>query len=336
LIQLTDSAATDTITEVVPDTSLKNAELIVDTQEEVVADSSVVEIVDSSEIVANPGVVEVEQQQIPSEINISSNYSADSLVLDSVVDSAMGETIHEQELDFTADELGAHVLITNEIEYNTKPRETEDWILGVLLLVLACIAWARVNHRRRLWLVLRAFLSKLYATHIIRENDSLMKRVSLVLNIVFLLVVSLFIYQISSNYGWVLPFSSYLHPFIIILISLYLIYQFKSLGLILVGILFNQREKFSEYRYNVWLMNQALGVLLLPIVISVAYLSMPDSVLINIGIILITLIYIYRLQRGITIGSTETNLSQFYLFLYLCTLEILPLVVLTKVFIDRI
>jgi hypothetical protein len=40
----------------------------------------------------------------------------------------------------------------------------------------------------------------------------------------------------------------------------------------------------------------------------------------------------YRVLRLIQIGFSATGASIFYLFLYLCTLEILPFIVLIKLF----
>jgi hypothetical protein len=87
--------------------------------------------------------------------------------------------------------------------------------------------------------------------------------------------------------------------------------------------------------FNVYLTNKIAGLLLIPIVIGLAYFPYGKSILVNLGIVLITFMYLFRVKRGIQIGISKAKLSYFYLFIYLCTLEILPLAVLVRVFIDN-
>jgi hypothetical protein len=47
--------------------------------------------------------------------------------------------------------------------------------------------------------------------------------------------------------------------------------------------------------------------------------------------IIFALCFIFRLVRGFLIGISMTKFSWLFLFVYLCSLEILPLVILMKV-----
>jgi len=109
-----------------------------------------------------------------------------------------------------------------------------------------------------------------------------------------------------------------------------LLYPLKSLVLQLVGWIFSDSERISEYIFNVFLINKILGLSLIPIVVLATYLSSGQEVLLHVGISLVVLFYVYRLFRGYFIGRDNANLSQFYIFLYLCTLEILPLIIVTR------
>ena len=161
-----------------------------------------------------------------------------------------------------------------------------------------------------------------------------MQRVSFVLDVISYLVLAAFLFQTTQFYELNIPYSDYLHPYPLILLALILLYQIKNIALILSGLVLDQQEKLQEYRFNVFLMNKTLGLVLTPIIILIAYLSFGEAVIIWIGILLIVTAYLYRINRGLSIGLKEANVSGFYLFMYLCTLEILPLVVLTRWFID--
>jgi len=157
-----------------------------------------------------------------------------------------------------------------------------------------------------------------------------MARISFGLNAIFVLSMSLFVFQLLEHNNLKLPYTENISPFFLILTVVFLTYPLKSVFLRLVGWLFNDTEKFTEYLFNVFLLNKVLGLALVPIVVLVTYLSFGQHALLTVGVLLVFFNYTYRLLRGYYVGRATANLSQFYIFLYLCTLEILPLVVITR------
>jgi hypothetical protein len=107
----------------------------------------------------------------------------------------------------------------------------------------------------------------------------------------------------------------------------YLVY--KGLGWLLL-----LQKYFSEYLYNFFIYEKILGVLLLPVVIGIPFMpSVFLPGLIKIGISLILLCLIIRIIRGISL-SFKLKVSILYIILYLCTLEILPLLIFLKLIIS--
>jgi hypothetical protein len=76
-----------------------------------------------------------------------------------------------------------------------------------------------------------------------------------------------------------------------------------------------------------------LGLIMLPVVICLEFVKHVNPVVfIYTGLFLIIGFLCMRLLRGIVIGMRSNRVSKFYLFLYLCTLEIVPFVILVKLF----
>jgi len=232
----------------------------------------------------------------------------------------------------------SHLLNPVSFQPEEKLSGNTDWILGVLISVFLILAWVRVNHSKRLGQIVKAFQSNHYVNLIIRENDSLMQRVSIALNAVYILVVPLFIYQLDLYYGWTFIPSpqngGFIYFFLIVSGLILLVYFIKMILIRIVGFVFKAQEEFTEYLFNTFLINKILGMALLAIVICLAFIPQTEPVLIKIGILLFVSAYVYRLIRGLIIGSSDTNFSKFYLFLYLCTLEILPAIVFIKIIIN--
>jgi hypothetical protein len=211
-----------------------------------------------------------------------------------------------------------------------KTVNSPDWVLGVLVLIFLLLAWVRVYHLKRLNQLFQAFLYKLHVYTLLRSNDSMLKRISWGLNAIFVLTMSLFLYQLMEYYGVTFPFAETINSFVLIVPVLLLLYPVKSLLMQLVGWIFDDSEKITEYIFNIFLLNKVLGLSLVPIVVMAAYLSFGQQVLLYVGVVLVVVFYVYRLFRGYFIGRATANLSRFYILLYLCTLEILPLVIVAK------
>jgi hypothetical protein len=110
-----------------------------------------------------------------------------------------------------------------------------------------------------------------------------------------------------------------------------LAYHFVLLGVIRVlGWVFNARDCAREVAINVWVYNTVPGIVLSPIILTLFYVrpSLSEALL-TLTALLLAVYLILRLARWVKI-LFEHGVPIFYLILYLCALEILPLLVLYK------
>ncbi len=70
------------------------------------------------------------------------------------------------------------------------------------------------------------------------------------------------------------------------------------------------------------------GLILLPFIIFSVYCHL--SYLVYAGVVVWLLIYFYRFVRELFTGFSYANFSLFSRILYLCTFEIIPFLVVTK------
>jgi hypothetical protein len=70
------------------------------------------------------------------------------------------------------------------------------------------------------------------------------------------------------------------------------------------------------------------GIILLPALVGIVYLN--STIILYITLIICVLLFIFRFMRGFFIGLTLTKFSYLFLFVYLCTLEIMPVLMLIK------
>ena len=116
-----------------------------------------------------------------------------------------------------------------------------------------------------------------------------------------------------------------------------IIYMVKLISLNFMGFILKTERTVKEYFYNILLINNFIGILLVPIILAVAYFPQFDKInLIKVGIFLYLAAFGYRVVRGMLIGVAVSGYSFFHIFLYFCSLEILPFLIIMKLVISRI
>jgi hypothetical protein len=205
-----------------------------------------------------------------------------------------------------------------------------DWVLGVLLLGFIILAWVQVFYRHRLQQILMAPYSRRFLNQLVRDGNLLSERISLALGFLYFLTTSLFIYQC---YELIIVKKSGVFPegftvFVIIAIVVVGLWIVKTGLMRFLAYIFRTRQTTSEYILNIFIFNIITAVLLLPLLVFVVYLKSPVFLWACIAIFI--LFFIFRIIRGFLIGISITKFPYLFLFVYLCTLEFLPLVMLTK------
>lgn len=206
-----------------------------------------------------------------------------------------------------------------------------EWFAAIMLLVLILIAWVKVNYARRFHQLFTAVLNTRLLRQLMREELVFSHRASVVLTGVFLLVGASFLYLCDKLFHWAFfetgDFGLWWHYFAL----LFLIYFIKVLSFQLIRIIAEGDFGMEEYQYNVLLINKAAGLVLLPFTIVAAYLVSGAAQWVALGGgALFCLLFLFRWFRGIS-NALRNRVPLFYIILYFCTLEILPLALLYKV-----
>ncbi|MGD1846405.1 MAG: DUF4271 domain-containing protein [Salibacteraceae bacterium] len=225
----------------------------------------------------------------------------------------------------------------NEKGDNNFKQLQSDWVLMILLMSLGLLAYLRTTSNKRLQQLVEAFVSNRFIRQLLREDQAFTNRASVLLTINYWMVTALFLVQlytgnwlgdIATEITW-LQFEPVL--FLICFGGVAAIYLFKFVLFQVAGWLFNSLDAVEEYLYNFQLFANVQGLVMLPIVTAMAYLDLENpTVMVVTGAILSLGFLVGRLFKGIYLGITSTNFSWFYIITYICSLEILPLLVLAK------
>ena len=195
----------------------------------------------------------------------------------------------------------------------------------------------RTFKRKRLKQVISSFITNRVVSQFVREESALSNRLSLSLVFIFIAVFSLFVYQCFSHYLHGIFIKEYsLLLYLKICVFIIIVYAVKVVIIRLLGFIFKMENMAWEYIFNILLFNKTLGLFLFPVTLLMTFfIQIPAQYFIFIGLSIIIVMYLLRTLRMLTVGLRSIGFSKFYLFLYLCALELLPLIILFKVFVVR-
>jgi hypothetical protein len=218
-----------------------------------------------------------------------------------------------------------------EIEWLERvPLHQPVWLFFSLFILIGFFAWIRLYYGNILMPTIQASANFQVASRMFKDNSLLQKQLDNVLYVFYFLSIGFFTYVIETRFQW--------HPYGFSGIKLFLLNLALLTGVFLsrvilvnmAGFLFNKTRIFREYLYNNFIFNKLLGMALLPfLVLSIYTNGTLREIFIWTALALAGTVFTMRLIRGV-IFSFKKGVSIFYMFLYLCALELAPLVLLYR------
>ena len=204
-----------------------------------------------------------------------------------------------------------------------------DWVTIILAFSLFLFASIRIPYAKYLGHMFHSLINYPSSTRLFREQNYSVSHGAFRLDVYFYFILSLFLFLTMKYFSADLPLPDVV-MFLISFAAVLLYFMLKRMLYFFTGSAGKGRPLASEYWFNVDNYNRALGLFLFPVVALLVFSpSFNQYYLIVTGLVFIIIFYGMTLQRGILI-LLKKQFSIFYLFLYLCTLEILPLVLIIK------
>lgn len=208
-----------------------------------------------------------------------------------------------------------------------------DWITIVLftaILMFATIRYSYIKYISHLFLSLFNYPTSL---RMFSEKNYPVSHAAYRLDVIFYLSFSLFVYQ-ATVYAEIKSASASFLYFTLVLGFVLGYFFLKKFIYSMLGVIFKTQGESSEYLFNIDSFNRTLGLILLPVIALISFSPAEKPIFfIFSGLVLVITFNIVLLQRGISI-LLKKQFSIIYLFLYLCTLEFLPLLLIYKVVVE--
>ena len=251
-----------------------------------------------------------------------------SIPPDTIMADTLSETLAKPIIGENPDDLGAFGEIPGFLVHQV----TESWQFYFIILLLTGYIVARALLGPWSRNTFTAAVRFNAATSMFKDNSQLQRQQDAVLYGFYFVSGGFFITLISDHFS--------LFPFQLKGIELFGFFAALLLALFylrivvnnIIGHVFFSLQLFMEYLYHSFIFNKLIGILTIPLSITILYTTgILNSVVVWISLGIILLMLIMRIYRG-AIFSAKNRVLNFYLFLYLCALEIVPLMLLYKWF----
>lgn len=205
----------------------------------------------------------------------------------------------------------------------TKPIFNQDIIFVLLSISFLLIAVLRSSYWKHAKLLFMGVFAQRYANQYLREENAFTERVSFITFLLMTINFSVILLKI-------IPQES-LSSVLLLIGGVMLFFILKKGVMLLLGNIFRIKDVAKLGVFFSFLFDRTLGLLLFPLIIVLYFFAFKVTttilILISVVFIILLLLKLFWLWK---IGTSSFGLSQFYIFLYLCGLEISPLLLLGK------
>jgi hypothetical protein len=207
----------------------------------------------------------------------------------------------------------------------------QDWlIISFVLLAIAYVA-VRLVYGRYWKRYRQAILYGMEAQKLTHEKNVLLLQAAISLNILAVLSIGLFIFIFLDYFKWIAFLPENFPGWVFTTSGVIVVVLVKYTINHILGFSANQVSVTSQINHQ-WLINlKNFGFFILPVSIVSAFVIAPfKNIALYLGIAVIVFMLVMNYVKGFMV-LLQNRISIYYGILYLCTLEILPFLIVWKV-----
>jgi hypothetical protein len=223
------------------------------------------------------------------------------------------------------------ILISRLKPGDSLPENHQDWV--VVIICVAALLLTLIRSSKKAFQNLESFfLFRGVNESGNRNQTGLFQWSETIKNLATFIIISLFIYESASWFGFIPSGISNVLFWLICLAGVITAITLRHIICVITGNLSGTSEAFNEYLTGVYMSYQFGAIILAVLTVMISYTKIVSpGILIIAGFVSFGVMYLFRATRLLIIFLNR-NLSILYLILYLCALEILPVAIAIRYF----
>ena len=208
--------------------------------------------------------------------------------------------------------------------------QNHHWVSLVFLAILIFLALAKVIYKDRLLHTATLFVSNKYLfIYFNKEKNDILNLFQFSLFMVQILALSLLFY-FANNLWQFSPRLNELNGYLLLVAGVGLYFCLRYLIGLFLAEIFNIKSKYNRIVYDKVSYFNNLILWILPFLVLTAYVNIHKEFYLKITILVLTLLLILRYSLILANNKKLIINNLFYFILYICALEIAPLVIILK------
>jgi hypothetical protein len=221
--------------------------------------------------------------------------------------------------------------LEKDVQPDAEKTVRDQWIIAAIGLLLLLLGIVRIAFPNEVLSIIQAFYNDRMLLQINKEDTLYSSWPFVFLYIVFGFAVGLFLYLCNWYYT---PGGNNngVADFLAISFFVMLLFILKIIVTRFLGFVFDLRRVVREYVSILYLSYFNAALVFLPVVLVLSLVPHDHTVwIIPLSLIIVFGLFIFRFAKTANNLLTNHRFSKFYLFMYLCCLEIAPVLILVKV-----
>jgi hypothetical protein len=213
---------------------------------------------------------------------------------------------------------------------HTRPSR-DIWVIGVIFILLLFAAGLNIASTKDVSNVFQSFYHRKAAGPAGKEESPINAWTFIGLFILFGLTSGMFLYLLTTGYYKVYYTIAGFQLFITLSIVIIALFAVKFLVLKFLGFVFDISKLVDDYIATLSLTYFNITFVFLPV--AVCFSLIADAFipfLLAVTLVLVVIIFVWQYLRSSVSIITNFRFHKFYLFMYLCALEICPILILIK------
>jgi Domain of unknown function (DUF4271) len=218
------------------------------------------------------------------------------------------------------------------IAYNVLPKKRTNKEVFFYFTAFLCLIFGivRTFYRKYFKTLFKVFFNTSLRQNQLTDQLEQSSLPSLIFNILFSINTGIFIFLLIKHNSSTIQNMNFLYMLLCIL-AVASAYIIKFLTLKFTGWVTQYTTEANTYIFVIFLLNKIIGIFLLPIIIIIIFsTTLVASYAILFAFIVIGLLLLMRFYRSFSLLQSKLQVSPFHFFLYIISLEILPLLLIYK------
>jgi len=219
----------------------------------------------------------------------------------------------------------------NSLGYGHSRPSREGWIIVIIIALLLFTAGLNISSSKDMGNVFQSFYNKRSMAQAGKEDSPINAWTFIGLFLLFGFTCGLFLYLLTTGYYKVYYTIGGLQLFLFLSVVIIVLFAAKFLVLKFLGFVFDVNKLVGEYISALSLTYFNIAFVFLPVALCFSLIA--DKFipyLLILTLISVIIIFVWQYLRSSVSIISNFRFHKFYLFIYLCALEICPVLILIK------